>query len=114
MDCDVVEINGIEYVPKNNMASSEGLPYCVFRTYSAGVHIGYLKKRNGREATLVNARRLWRWSNAASLSQVALDGCESDKFTVAVPEIILTEVIEVIQCTDKAKKKLDSIEEWKC
>ena len=31
------------------------------RTYSAGVHIGTLVKRDGMECRLTNAVRLWKW-----------------------------------------------------
>ena len=33
----------------------------LIRTYSAGVHYGELVSRKGREVTLANARRVWRW-----------------------------------------------------
>lgn len=33
----------------------------VVRTYSAGVHVGTLSEREGKEVMLVDARRIWRW-----------------------------------------------------
>jgi hypothetical protein len=42
--------------------------YIICRTYSAGVFAGTLVKREGREVTLSNARRLWYWEGAASFS----------------------------------------------
>ena len=50
------------------------LKYVIVRTYSAGVFAGNLKSRDGKEVTLTNARRLWYWSGAASLSQLAVAG----------------------------------------
>ena len=47
--------------------------YVIVRTYSAGVFSGNLKSRNGQEVVLTNARRLWYWAGAASLSQLAVD-----------------------------------------
>ena len=43
--------------------------YKIVRTYSAGVFAGTLVSRNGKEVVLENARRLWYWAGAASLSQ---------------------------------------------
>jgi len=42
--------------------------YVIVRTHSAGVFAGELKSRNGKEVDLNNARRLWYWYGAASLS----------------------------------------------
>lgn len=89
--------------------------YCMVRTYSAGVFAGTIKERSGKEATLTNARRIWYWDGAASLSQLATDGTskpENCKFPVAVDEVLLTEVIEIIPITDKAKASIDGVEVW--
>jgi hypothetical protein len=70
----------------------------IVRTYSAGVFAGVLKSRKGREVVLTNARRLYYWSGAASLSQLAVDGTSNPancKFPVAVPEVMLLEAIEI-------------------
>jgi Domain of unknown function (DUF6948) len=85
------------------------------RTISAGVHFGIVKKHKGKEVTLVNARRLWFWSGACSLSQVAVDGVNlsESKISVTVPEIILTEAIELISMTDAASKQMMEAEPWK-
>mgnify|MGYP006355232579 FL=1 len=40
----------------------------IVRTYSAGVFFGEVVKRTGKEVVMRNARRLWYWSGAASLS----------------------------------------------
>jgi len=115
-----IQINGQSYVlkPENVPAKEvDGLKYCVIRTYSAGVHIGYVKEFSEQQVTLINARRLHYWENAASLSQVAVDGCagkdKGTRFSVIVPEILLTDFIEMIPCTEKAKTVLEGIEEWK-
>ena len=65
------------------------LKYVIVRTYSAGVFAGELESKNGQEVVLRNARRIWYWSGAASLSQLAMEGtsdpmnckfpCEVDK-----------------------------------
>ena len=85
------------------------------RTFSAGVHFGIVKKRKGKEVTLVNARRLWSWAGACSLSQVATDGVDvkESKISVTVPEITLTEAIELIPMTNKAAMVLMEAKPWK-
>ena len=84
------------------------------RTFSAGVHFGFLKERKGKEVTLVNARRLWEWSGACSLSQVAVDGVETNsKITVPVGMICLTEAIEIISMSPKAVKQMTEMKAWK-
>lgn len=106
---ETITIKGFEPVLEDNM------PYCIVRTYSAGVFAGYIKERNGKEATLLNARRIWYWAGAASLSQLAVDGTskpEECKFPCAVPEVILTEVIEIIPISEKAKKSIDGVKVW--
>lgn len=88
----------------------------IVRTYSAGVHFGELVSRDGKECVLRNARRIWFWDGAASLSQLAVDGTskpDNCKFPVAVPEILLTEAIEYIPVSKKAEESIDSVPIWK-
>ena len=40
----------------------------IIRGDRSGVEFGTLVAQNGREVTLKNARRIWYWSGAASLS----------------------------------------------
>jgi hypothetical protein len=89
--------------------------YCIVRTYSAGVFAGTIKERNGRECILTNARRLWYWKGAASLSQLATDGTSNPqgcKFPTPVDEVMLTEVIEIIPITEKAAASIASVPVW--
>ena len=86
------------------------------RTYSSGVHVGTLQSRDGKEVVLTNARRIWYWDGAATLSQLAIDGTSNPdncKFPEAVPEILLTEAIEIIPITDKARESIAGVKAWK-
>lgn len=82
----------------------------IVRTYSAGVHFGTLASRDGKEITLTNARRIWSWEGAFTLSAIALNGVKNtSKLSVAVPEIMLTEAIEIIPCTEAAVANLRAL-----
>ena len=90
--------------------------YVICRTYSAGVFAGVLKSRNGKESILTDARRIWYWSGAASLSQLATDGSsdpDNCKFPCPVSEVLLTETIEIIPCAEKAEKSIRGVKIWK-
>lgn len=90
--------------------------YVIVRTFSAGVFAGELKKKEGREVTLTNARRLWYWDGAASLSQLAMEGVskpQNCKFPCEVSEIILLEAIEIINCTQKAIDSIKGVPIWR-
>lgn len=84
-------------------------PFVVVRTYSAGVHFGTLEMREGKEVVLSGARRLWRWFGANTLNEVAMRGVASNsKVSEPVPQVVLTEAIEVITCSAEGRKALES------
>lgn len=92
------------------------MKYVIARTRSAGVFAGHLVKRDGQEITLKNARRLWYWAGAASLSQLAMEGVKRPddcKFPCEVLEVLLTELIELLPCTDEAQKSIKGVPVWK-
>lgn len=88
----------------------------IVRCSSAGVFYAEIRERRGDEADLVNARRLWYWDGAASLSQLATEGVSKPrncKFTVTVPEMTVLNVIEIIPCSDVACACIDEVPEWR-
>lgn len=90
--------------------------WVIVRTYSAGVFFGRLKAREGKEAIVEEARRLWFWAGAASLSQMANEGTnrpEECKFPAPVSKEEFTEVIEVLPCTERAIASIRSVPEWR-
>lgn len=110
--CDIIEVNGKKY----KSVEDRDEEYVIVRTYSAGVFAGYLEKRDGKEGTIRNARRLWYWSGAASLSELSVRGVSKPdecKFPCEVDKIEVTEIVEVLYCTDKAKKSIANVKEWK-
>lgn len=111
-----INIDGTTYVPKSEDIQPS-TDYVIVRTYSAGVFAGYIENRSGdgKQATMRNTRCLWYWDGAASLMQLAVDGTcnpENCKFTKSIDKIELTEVIEVLYCTDKAAQQLKEMESW--
>lgn len=75
-------------------------PPVLVRTYSAGVHFGYLVRRDGKEVTLTRSRRIWQWQGAWTLSEIAARGLDSVRSKVGAPiDVVLTEAIEIIACT---------------
>lgn len=116
-----IKIDDIEYIRADSVESYEkaqdleGMEYKIVRTRSAGVFAGYIEDEDGQEVIMVNARRLWYWSGAASLSQLAEDGVSKPiecKFPKEVRRIKLLEAIEILDCTEKARKSIKSVSEW--
>ena len=90
--------------------------YYIVRCAHSGVFAGNIKHREGREVTMTNVRRLWYWSGAASLSQLALEGVKkpgSCKFTVTVSELVVLDAIELIPCTAEAEACIKGVPEWR-
>lgn len=88
----------------------------IIRGNRSGVEFGTLVAQNGSEVTLNNARRIWYWDGAASLSQLAKDGTSNPlncKFTVIVDSITILDAIEIIPCTEKAIKSIEEVSVWK-
>jgi hypothetical protein len=81
--------------------------FVVVRTYSAGVHVGTLAERNGKEVTLTNARRIWSWKGANTLNEIANGGVgKNSKVSDPVECIMLSEAIEIIPTTEAAEANL--------
>lgn len=91
--------------------------YYIVRCASAGVFMAQIvsRSKDGLRAKLKDSRRLWYWSGAASLSQLAVEGTKNPnecKFPVAMPEQEVTGVIEIIAVTDIARASIDSVKIW--
>ncbi len=111
-----IKIDDVEYVRADTMKPElDGMKYVICRTYSAGVFAGYLESRNGQEVVMRNARRLWYWEGAASLSQLAMEGVskpENCKFPCEVDRVELLQAIEILDTTQKCKESIDSVKVW--
>lgn len=117
-----ITLNGIVYVPKAEAEEAkakqlDGMDYVIVRTYSGGVHAGYLENHNGKEVTLRASRRLWKWAGAFTLSELAKVGPtipSECKFTTTIGKIVLTEAIEIIYCSEKARGSIEGVVDYQC
>ena len=94
---------------------SKKLKFVIVRTQSAGVFAGHLVSRKGKEVAMKDARRLWYWMGAASLSQMAVDGTSNPggcKFPAPVPYVELMEAIEILDVTKKAQDSIMGVKAW--
>ena len=87
--------------------------YCVVRTHNAGVHVGTVQSVDVRNVALTEARRIWYWKGAFTLSEISQFGIDpkNSRVAVAVPEIFLTEAIEIIPATDAARATIEECHE---
>lgn len=95
--------------------AKKSLKYVIVRTQSAGVFAGELESRNGQEVVMLNARRLWYWSGAASLSQLAMEGVKNPdtcKFPCEVSRVELLHAIEIIDVSEIAKASIKGVKPW--
>jgi len=109
----VVISDAMKFVKKEKKAKKK---LHIVRTYSAGVFFGRIINRpTSKEVVMRDARRLWYWDGAASLSQLAMEGVKCPyncKFPCSVEEVILTEVIEILLCSDKAIASINAVPIW--
>ncbi len=89
--------------------------YVIVRSIGAGVFAGTFVSRKGKEVILKNARRIYYWKGAATLSQLAMEGtsCPGDcKFPCEVDHVEILEACEILEVTAKAKKSIASVKVW--
>jgi len=90
----------------------------IIRGDRSGVFFGVLESMSvdGKLVQLTDCRRLWKWDGSCSISQLAVDGTSNPsgcKFTVYVKSIVITDVIEIIECSKKSIESITSTSEWK-
>jgi len=117
-------IDDVKYVREDSIKQNEQefsneMQCVIVRSYDAGVFCGYLEQNVDYSKTdtvkLYNARRLWRWSGAASLSQLCIDGVANKtecKFPCVVEWVVLNRVCEILPCSVVAKKSIDEVLIW--
>ena len=92
--------------------------YVMVRTYAMGVFAGYLEPESTETLkVLSDARRIWFWAGASSLSELATLGTSKPKeckfpCTVSRVELTSPQGFEVLDITDKAKTSIESVAIW--
>jgi hypothetical protein len=102
------------------MAKKKSERYVIVRC-DKGVFAGVIddKASTNECKVLTNARRIWQWYGAATLSQLAVDGTSRPsecKFPAPVVRIELVSQsygFEVIDCTPTARKSIENVPVWK-
>ena len=85
------------------------------RGVQSGVYFGELVSQDKQEVEMKDVRNLWLWSGANTLLDLAENGAKNTddcKFSNQVDSIILTDICELVPCSDKAVKNIESVTEW--
>lgn len=96
------------------MQNYEGKKVLV-RGVQSGVHFGELVSRDKQDVEMKNVRNLWRWNGANTLLDLAENGVQKPKdckFSNYVESIVLTEICEIVPCSEKAIKSIEGVKEW--
>ena len=96
------------------MKNYEGKKVLV-RGIQSGVYFGELVSQDKQEVEMKDVRNLWRWEGANTLLDVAENGVSkpnSCKFSNNVNSLVLTDVCEIVPCSDKAIANIEGVTEW--
>ena len=88
----------------------------IVRCDRAGVFFGEIKSKTTESIIMTNVRKVFYWDGSCAVEELALNGTtkpESCKLTVVIPEMELDKPIQIIPCTEKATKILNTIQIWK-
>jgi hypothetical protein len=91
------------------------VPTVLIRSPNAGVFVGGLVSHTDGTVVLNDARRLWYWAGASSLSELAMKGVSRPKeckFPCAVPQMTILRVCEIIPMTAEAVATLAAVPVW--
>ena len=86
-----------------NRTSKRERRIVLVRSNMSGVWMGVFVSREGRDVTLTEARKIWRWRGANTTSELALVGCVREYSRVAEPvNVTVLDACEVIEATELA------------
>lgn len=111
--------NGDLNMATKKKTAAKKLEYVILRCTGAGVHAGELVRRGtprGVTYELRNARRIWRFNGAQTLSEVAVYGLSAESRVapvVARQEIRYDDVHEIIHCTSTGRTAIETVAQWR-
>ena len=101
---------------KKSTKRASALPYVIIRASGAGCHAGELVSERGQRIELRNARRLWRWYGAQTLSELAVYGASRPaecRFAPAVAKQVILDACEITYCQPAGEKMIRECGEWR-
>lgn len=90
--------------------------YVIVRSDKAGVFFGILENKEGLELTLVNVRKIYYWSGANTVEDLAIQGVKNPnncKITNIVEKLVLSSYDQIIPCSELAISNLKEVFVWK-
>ena len=87
----------------------------IARIDRAGVFHGTLDYIDGEIIRLKDARRIYYWNGALSVTDIAAKGITGGKVTIPVTtvEFMSDKVVELNECSEEASKSIEAIKPWK-
>lgn len=85
------------------------------RGIQSGVYFGELVSQDKQEVEMKDVRNLWRWEGANTLLDLAENGVANPngcRFSNKVNSLVLTDVCEIVPCSDKAIANIEGVTEW--
>lgn len=88
----------------------------IVRSEKAGVFFGTLIEQKDNSVVMKNVRKLWYWDGACAVEELAVNGTtrpDDCKFTITVPEMEISNTIQIIPASKEAIKSIEGVKEWK-
>ena len=87
----------------------------IARIDRAGVFHGTLDHIDNEIIRLKDARRIYYWNGALSVTDMAAKGITGGKVTVPVTtvEFMSDKIVELNECSDEATESIEAIKPWK-
>ena len=90
----------------------------IIRARDAGVHYGTVVSITGRTVVLRNARRIWRWRGAMTLSDLATSSTpalcpDHTRIAPKVKRLAVLDACEVICTTKGAQSRIKKVKPWR-
>ena len=87
----------------------------IARIDRAGVFHGTLDYIDNEIIRIKDARRIYYWNGALSVTDIAAKGITGGKVTIPVTtvEFMSGKIIELNECSEEASKSIEAIKPWK-